>query len=431
MFVISDFLGDQIEDVDFDDDDERLVGDLDEHSNEREQLRKMIEEIERKEQERRKKEKKSRRSPMNRPKLPIGIIINTDKSRYKILEVLGAGGFGDVYKVRQLDGAKKGDDIFALKTETTTAGKALNRLKIEMTILQECESLPDGKRTHFVKMTDRGRTESFKFIVMQLVGTSIDKLQKKQPKRHFSFSTTIKLAIQTLEGISHLHELGYLHRDIKPQNFTIGLKDKAGIVYLLDFGIARRYIEKDSKAIRLPREMVRFLGTVRFASRNCHRSREQCRRDDLESWVYMVIEFTEYACLPWSRSVDRDVVCREKERLFAGTYTKHIASLPEEIHKILKYIDELSFQNTPDYDYIATMLKRAAARRHTNLTSKFDWEDSENVDSEADAIGKTPSSVDKVKDRQPKSTSGANTLRRSPSEKKQKSRVPEEREGQT
>lgn len=70
---------------------------------------------------------------------------------------------------------------------------------------------------------------------------------------------------------------------------------------------------------RLPREMVRFLGTVRFASRNCHRSREQCRRDDLESWVYMLLEFTEYACLPWSRIVDRDLVYKEKERLFAGS----------------------------------------------------------------------------------------------------------------
>lgn len=54
-----------------------------------------------------------------------------------------------------------------------------------------------------------------------------------------------------MEGIADLHDLGYLHRDIKPQNFSIGLKEKANVVYVLDFGIARRYIEKDSKAIRL------------------------------------------------------------------------------------------------------------------------------------------------------------------------------------
>ncbi|VDO33559.1 unnamed protein product, partial [Onchocerca flexuosa] len=237
---------------------------------------------------------------------------------YKILELLGTGGFGDVYKVHQMDGNGRVDVVFALKTETITLGKTLNRLKVEMTILQECENLPEEKRKHFVRMVDRGRTESFKFIVMQLVGASIDKLQKQQPKKHFTFSTTTKLGLQTLEGIGDLHDLGYLHRDVKPQNFTIGLKEKANVIYLLDFGIARRYIEKDSKAIRLPRETVRFLGTVRFASRNCHYAREQCRRDDLESWIYMLLEFTEYASLPWSRVVDRDNVCKEKERLFAG-----------------------------------------------------------------------------------------------------------------
>uniref|UniRef100_A0A0R3S362 Protein kinase domain-containing protein n=1 Tax=Elaeophora elaphi TaxID=1147741 RepID=A0A0R3S362_9BILA len=444
--------GENLDDVNKDEEDEKHHEEPEEQSGEQLHHKKMFE-MKKKEEERRKSEQ--RKSPKERSKLANGVIINTDRSRYEIIEILGAGGFGDVYKVRQIDS----NEVFALKTEKNTTGKALNRLKVitpedlkhffceqmEMTIFQECESLPEEKRKHFVKMADRGemhcnkawdncasntfegnilwcigritgnitttlmkclyanhsrniffrfllppgRTESFKFIVMQLVGAGVDELQKKQPKRHFTLSTTIKLGLQTLEGIADLHDLGYLHRDIKPQNFSIGLKEKANVIYVLDFGIARRYIEKDSKAIRLPRKMVRFLGTVRFASRSCHRSREQCRRDDLESWMYMLIEFTEYASLPWSRISDREIVCKEKERLFAGLClfilteyfeeldTKHIASLPEEIHKILKYINELDFENTPDYEYIAMMLKRAAARKHASITVKFDWEQSE------------------------------------------------------
>ncbi|CAG9532120.1 unnamed protein product [Cercopithifilaria johnstoni] len=356
------------DDVNMDEEDEKYHEELEEQSGEERLHHKKMFEKRKKEKE---KEKQRKSSP-KRLMLSSGVIINTDSNRYEIIELLGTGGFGEVYKVRQINS----NDVFALKTETNTPKKTLNRLKMEMTILQECESLPEEKRKHFVKMIDKGRTESFKFIVMHLVGTGIDKLQKQQPKKQFTLSTTIKISLQTLEGIADLHDLGYLHRDIKPQNFSIGLKEKANVIYMLDFGIARRYIEKDSKVMRLPRKSVRFLGTVRFASRNCHHSREQCRRDDLESWIYMLIEFTKYASLPWSRIIDRDIVCREKERLFAGTYTKHIASLPEEIHQILKYINELDFQNTPDYEYIATMLKRAATRKRASITIKFDWEDS-------------------------------------------------------
>ncbi|VDM40852.1 unnamed protein product [Toxocara canis] len=302
----------------------------------------------RKKERLRKEVKKKVSSSTTRAKLPAGVVINTDRNRYEILAVLGAGGFGDVYKVRQLD-SQDITDIFALKTESSGPdGKQINRLKVEMNILQLCWNVPDKEKQHFVRMVDKGRKRK-------------------------TMATCINLGLQTLEGISDLHALGYLHRDIKPQNFTSGLREKSETIFLLDFGIARRYVEKDSKAIRLPREIVRFLGTVRFASRNCHRSREQCRRDDLESWAYMLFEFTDCGALPWCRTVDRKVVCREKEKLFSGTFTKHIANLPEEFHKILFYIDELNYESTPDYDYIAKLLKRAAARRNVNLTEKFDW----------------------------------------------------------
>ncbi|VDK22150.1 unnamed protein product [Anisakis simplex] len=131
-------------------------------------------------------------------------------------------------------------------------------------------------------------------------------------------STSIKLGIETVEAIGHLHDIGYIHRDVKPQNFTIGNGEKADNIYLLDFGIARRYIEKFTKAIRIPRRQVKFIGTIRFASRSCHLGKEQCRRDDLEAWVYMLIEFTQYAILPWSRTINRETVLREKQRLFNG-----------------------------------------------------------------------------------------------------------------
>ncbi|VDM46958.1 unnamed protein product [Toxocara canis] len=257
-----------------------------------------------------------------------------------------------------------------------------------MAIFEECERLPMERKRHFVEMIDKGRTEHFKFIVMELVGTSIDDLQKKTPGKRFSFSTTIKLALETVEAIGHLHDLGYIHRDVKPQNFTIGTAEKADNIYLLDFGIARRYTEKYTKAIRIPRKQVKFIGTIRFASRNCHLGKEQCRRDDLEAWVYMVLEFTQYAILPWSRTIDRDSVLRQKQRLFNGKFIKHIADLPSPIHRIIYYIDDLTFQSTPDYEYIALALKRAAEMRNADLNEPFDWKKPKEAEV---CFGSTPS----------------------------------------
>uniref|UniRef100_A0A0M3I2H1 non-specific serine/threonine protein kinase n=1 Tax=Ascaris lumbricoides TaxID=6252 RepID=A0A0M3I2H1_ASCLU len=210
---------------------------------------------------------------------------------------------------------------------------------------------------------------------MQLVGRSLDRIQKDMPERRFSFRTSIKLALQTVDSICDLHEIGYIHRDIKPQNFTMGLNDYAETVFLLDFGIARKYTIKGSKAIRLPREKVGFLGTIRYASRNCHYLKEQCRRDDLESWIYVFLEFTDYKnALTWSRMKDRHAVCIEKGHLFAGKYSRTVSALPEEIHRIIQYVDSLDYPSTPDYAFIRTMLRKAAEKRNITLEGKFDWQ---------------------------------------------------------
>uniref|UniRef100_A0A915BIS7 non-specific serine/threonine protein kinase n=1 Tax=Parascaris univalens TaxID=6257 RepID=A0A915BIS7_PARUN len=375
-------------------DDERLVEsgsdedseDSDEEDRKKKAIKKGTKEVKKSHESKKIKNEKPKIpiGPMARKKMSPGVVINTDLHKYEILAVLGAGGFGDVYKVQQMDNSEK-KIIYALKTETNGPnGKSLNRLKVEMTIFEECERLPRERKRHFVEMIDKGRTENFKFIVMELVGTSIDNLQKKMPRKRFSFSTTIKLGLETVEAIGHLHDLGYIHRDIKPQNFTVGVAEKADNIYLLDFGIARRYTEKYTKAIRIPRRQVKFIGTIRFASRNCHLGKEQSRRDDLESWLYMLLEFTQYAILPWSRTINREIVLREKQKLFSGKFIKHVADLPSPIHRIIYYIDDLTFQGTPDYEYIGMALKRAAALKDADLNEPFDWNKPKEVDSEED-----------------------------------------------
>uniref|UniRef100_A0AC34RMN7 Protein kinase domain-containing protein n=1 Tax=Panagrolaimus sp. JU765 TaxID=591449 RepID=A0AC34RMN7_9BILA len=212
----------------------------------------------------------------------------------------------------------------------------MNRLKIELQILRLFEKLPPEKRTHFTESYDRGKTPCFKFIVMELVGKSVYNIQKDAPKREFSLSTAFKLGIQTLEAIEHLHELGkdrdefggregrsYLHRDIKPHNYSIGIGQKKNKIYILDFGIARKFVKKTGTMIlRVPRERVKFLGTLKYASRACHYSKEQSRKDDLEAWLYMQLEFIDPQTIFWAFERDRKNVVVQKEKLFSEEWER-------------------------------------------------------------------------------------------------------------
>ncbi|KAK6057747.1 hypothetical protein COOONC_04696, partial [Cooperia oncophora] len=109
-------------------------------------------------------------------------------------------------------------------------------------------------------------------------------------------------------------------RDIKPQNFAVGLGEQQKTVYVLDFGIARKFTVGDTKTVKAPRLRVKFIGTIRYASRACHRCVEQGRKDDLESWIYMIFGISISIMIEgitWKRLPDRNQVVRFKEKFFA------------------------------------------------------------------------------------------------------------------
>ena len=108
----------------------------------------------------------------------------------------------------------------------------------------------------------------------------------------------LTIGIQIITRLEQIHRKGFVHRDIKANNFTIGRGDKANIVYIIDFGLAKKY--KDLKtgqhiAIRGGKSLV---GTARYASIASHDGYEQGRRDDLESLGYLLLYFLR-GKLPW------------------------------------------------------------------------------------------------------------------------------------
>ena len=111
------------------------------------------------------------------------------------------------------------------------------------------------------------------------------KFQARQSE-HFTMGTAIGVALQALEAIEELHSIGFLHRDIKPGNYSIGLpeRNEQRRVFMLDFGMCRRCVHEDGTP-RRPRQAAGFRGTPRYAALRCHLNAEYCRADDVESWV--------------------------------------------------------------------------------------------------------------------------------------------------
>lgn len=109
-----------------------------------------------------------------------------------------------------------------------------------------------------------GHTPHVNYVIMQLLGPSVMELKKKTADDRFSIGTGVRVADQMLRALRNLHEIGYLHRDVKPSNFVIGsAKEDSRMIFMLDFGLCRQFIDPVTGKQRPPRMRCGFRGTVR------------------------------------------------------------------------------------------------------------------------------------------------------------------------
>ena len=137
----------------------------------------------------------------------------------------------------------------------------------------------------------------FNVLIIQLLGPNLEKLLKSCGGK-FNLYTVLMVADQTLTLIEELHTKFYIHRDIKPENLAIGIGKKSDTVYLIDFGLAKRYRDSINQQHIPYRDGKTFTGTMRYASVNAHLGLEQSRRDDLESLGFVFVYLAK-GKLPW------------------------------------------------------------------------------------------------------------------------------------
>jgi len=134
-------------------------------------------------------------------------------------------------------------------------------------------------------------------MVMEYLGSNLEDLFVCNQK-HFSLKTVLMLAGQMIERLKYVHSRQYLHQDIKPENFVMGRGKKASLVYILDFGLAKKYRNPKTNQHIAYREGKTLTGTARYASINTHKGIEQSRRDDIEGLLHVLIYFLRGG-LPW------------------------------------------------------------------------------------------------------------------------------------
>ncbi|CEF68112.1 Protein kinase domain and Serine/threonine-/dual specificity protein kinase, catalytic domain and Protein kinase-like domain-containing protein [Strongyloides ratti] len=294
-------------------------------------------------------------------------VIQTKKANYLIEELLGEGGYGTVYCVLNT----KDNQRYAMKTEKKQSDKKCPKLKMEVKVLKDLENVK-RERSHFVKMYDRCRKKNYFLIVMDLVGKNILDLRNKSSRKIFSESTNFNIAIQCLEALEDLHKFNYIHRDVKPANFAIGIEKNNDIIYVLDFGLAR-YILNHKKELKTPREKCKFKGTIRYAPLATHKGLDNGKKDDVEAWVYMIAESLLPFGLTWGRTkritdvYEMKIKSRNVEK-FLFPYESS-----QKFNQFLKYIDTLTYADKVDYMYFYETIKEEAKKHNIDLNQPFDW----------------------------------------------------------
>uniref|UniRef100_A0A9J2PDW4 Protein kinase domain-containing protein n=1 Tax=Ascaris lumbricoides TaxID=6252 RepID=A0A9J2PDW4_ASCLU len=292
--------------------------------------------------------------------------------KYVVDEKIGQGGYGAVYRVHAdpSDGKE-----YAMKVEQKLERREHSKLNMEMHILKLMASQP-VENSHFTKIIDRAKKDNFFLIVMTLVGESLADLKRERSPPVFSIRTGFGVAIQCLECIQELHKVGFIHRDIKPGNFAIGLPPKTHVIYILDFGIARKFTNENN-VVKGPRCQVPFKGTVRYAALNCHRGKELGPKDDCESWLYMMVDCCNEHGLPWRQEKEKKKVELRKEEARSANGKQRLFKPMgvEDMGAMMDYIDKLEYQDKVDYDFLYGRIRKAAAAAKVNLDAPFDWEE--------------------------------------------------------
>ena len=304
--------------------------------------------------------------------------------RYKFMRKVGGGTFGQVFTAIVDDNSSEANKFVAVKVEEIKSSDKLNNEAIIMHALSNNGKKKVGIPELYWIGSDP-QMNICNFMVTEHLGPSLEDLFTLCGHR-FSLKTVLMIADSCLDLLDYMHSCNFVHRDIKPGNFLMGLDANSHIIYLIDFGLSQRY--RDSKTLcHIPyKESKNLVGTARYLSLNTHLGIEQRRRDDSESLGYMLIYFLK-GTLPWKGIELQDKGEKYKkigETKMKLTVESICSDLPIEISVYMNYCRTLGFEETPDYSFLRSLFEDLFNASGFVRDFAYDWTNPANVEYQFD-----------------------------------------------
>lgn len=300
---------------------------------------------------------------------------------------LGGGSFGTVYE-GVLSGSSSLDA--AVKVEDSEC-EGDNLLCLEVRVARLMSGRPHSPNFYGSGVEHvagpAGATRRILWMAMELLGRSLEDVSRTR-QRPFGLHSTFEILAQGVEALEQLHDVsGHIHRDVKPGNLMIGRGDASGRIYLIDFGLARRWRHRQSRETessqpRRARTSAPFRGSLRYASYTAHKGLEQGRMDDLWALLYVSLDLGGFA-LPWLQlqpiRANLDAIGDLKKR-FSGRPElllqrgSNLPPAPDFLAEFPRYLRSLGYHSRPDYDLLYANARRCQAAQGVRTNAALDWQ---------------------------------------------------------
>lgn len=269
---------------------------------------------------------------------------NETYGNYSVLSKISSGSFGTVFKVIDND-----ENVYACKVEEPTK---ISQLSYEISLYKYIEK-HKSMHKYFCSVIDYGLQRKAKYMILTLGDVDLNNLEK-----NIGVQQRLQYIRNALQCVQAFHQLGYLHRDLKPSNFV--LTENQTRVKLIDLGLAKRYLAKNTDEHIHCIHKTSQVGTLRYNSKYCMSYVQSSRRDDIISFVYTACSILKIK-LPWQslpHEIDSISDTEKKKKakqefvlsLKRIVSAKKVCNSIQSLTKILINASNLRFDERPNYE---------------------------------------------------------------------------------